>query len=275
MTDPKAKPVLGAVSEYPQVYSPETLFPVPRAENRRLLGGQPALPFAGVDIWNAYELSWLDLRGKPVAATGAFTFPASSPNLIESKSLKLYLNSLNQTRFQNTADVHRTIAADLEAAAGEPVQVHIEPLAGSSDQTLSDLPGECLDELAIDVADYDVNPHLLRAAASGQPTAESLYTRLFKSNCPVTGQPDWASVLIRYRGPAIDRAGLLKYLVSYRNCSAFHEHCVESIFVHILSRCRPVELTVYARYLRRGGLDINPFRSNFEAPPENLRIPRQ
>lgn len=275
MTDTKANPVLGKASDYPQVYSPESLFPVSRADNRSKLGSHPQLPFQGVDIWNAYELSWLDSRGKPVAAMGAFTFPAISPNLIESKSLKLYLNSLNQTRFQHTADVLTTIAADLSAAAGAPVEVRIDPLPGTGSPTLAVLPGECLDELAIDVADYDVNPSLLSTAESGQSSSETLYTDLFKSNCPVTGQPDWASVLIRYRGPTIERDGLLKYLVSYRNCSAFHEHCVESIFVHILSRCQPVALTVYARYLRRGGLDINPFRSNFEAAAENLRIPRQ
>lgn len=265
---------LGQPSHYPQAYTPALLYPVSRAENRETLA-RGKLPFQGVDIWNAYELSWLDARGKPVVATGELTFPADSPNLIESKSLKLYLNSLNQTRFETTARVLETIQRDLSNGAGAAVQVRIDPMMNSPLPTLAVLPGECLDGLDIDVADYDVNPDLLGRVVGGKSIFETLHSHLFKSNCPVTGQPDWASILIRYRGPAIEHAHLLRYLVSYRNCSAFHEHCVESVFVHILERCQPEQLTVYGRYTRRGGLDINPFRSNFEFQPSNLRLPRQ
>lgn len=275
MNNATRRPVLGQASDYPRVYSPGLLLAVPRADNRARLLGDAELPWTGVDIWNAYELSWLNARGKPVAAIGQFIFPAASPNLIESKSLKLYLNSLNQHRFESSAQAGQTIGADLSAVAGEAVTVEVTPVSHAAGPGLTDLPGHCLDALDIDITDYDVTPALLDGAAGGAATFETVHSHLFKSNCPVTGQPDWASILVRYRGPAMDHAHLLRYLVSYRNCSAFHEDCVERVFVDLLKRCRPEALTVYARYTRRGGLDINPFRSNFEKTPENLRLLRQ
>ena len=274
MNDAPAVP-LGQASTYPQDYAPDLLCPIGRAENRARLGLGSDLPFDGVDIWNAYELSWLDDRGKPTAAVGEFLVPARSPQLIESKSLKLYLNSLNQVRFAALADVQQTIRTDLTAATGADVIVRLCPIADLGAATLGTLPGICLDTLAVTISDYDVNSQLLQATLDGEVRSEALHTHLFKSNCPVTGQPDWASVLVSYRGPTIKHAGLLQYLISYRNCTAFHEDCVERIFVDLQQRCRPEALSVYARYSRRGGLDINPFRSDFEGPPANLRLPRQ
>ncbi len=266
---------LGQTGTYPRNYAPDLLVAIARAENRARLGVGPELPFHGVDTWNAYELSWLDDRGKPNAAVGEFVVPAGSPRLVESKSLKLYLNSLNQARFAALAEVQQTIQTDLTAAAGSDVLVRLCPVVDVDVAVPGTLPGICLDALAVEISDYDVNPRLLRVTLNGDVRSEALYTHLFKSNCPVTGQPDWASVLVRYRGPAVDHAGLLKYLISYRNCTAFHEDCVERIFCDLQRHCRPEALTVYARYNRRGGLDINPFRSNFEGPPQNLRLARQ
>jgi 7-cyano-7-deazaguanine reductase len=266
---------VGQTGPYPRNYAPDLLVPIARAENRARLGLGAKLPFHGVDTWNAYELSWLDDGGKPTAAVGEFVVPAESPRLVESKSLKLYLNSLNQTRFATLANVQQTIQTDLAAAAGSDVLVTLCPVVDLDVAPLDTLPGICLDALDLAISDYDVNPRLLRTTLNGGVRAEALYTHLFKSNCPVTGQPDWASVLVRYRGPAMDHGGLLEYLVSYRNCTAFHEDCVERIFVDLQRHCRPEALTVYARYNRRGGLDINPFRSDFEEPLENLRLARQ
>lgn len=265
---------LGKHSDYVSVYTPSLLSPIPRAESRRSLGiDAAALPFSGADLWTAYELSWLNARGKPQVAAAEFRFPAESPSLVESKSLKLYLNSLNQSRFDDAEQVRNIIAADLANASGAPVEVRLMSLAEVAQAGVASCVGERVDDLDIDIDSYTLDPGLLRAA--GPVVEETLYSELLKSNCPVTGQPDWGTVTLSYRGLAIDRAGLLRYIVSFREHGDFHENCVERIFVDVMARCGPEELTVSARYTRRGGLDINPFRSNCGREALSARLARQ
>jgi 7-cyano-7-deazaguanine reductase len=258
---------LGHHVAYPAQYDPALLFPIERAANRAALGlaaAQP-LPFHGADIWTAYELSWLNARGKPLVAMAVFTIPADSPRLVESKSFKLYLNSFNQTRLDDESLLRERLARDLGAAVGAPVKLDLIAPRDFARQTIAELEGADLDALDVAIDTYQPAPELLRHAAGsrdGDAVEETLVSRLLKSNCPVTGQPDWASVQIRYRGRAIDREALLKYIVSFREHAGFHEHCVEQIHTDIMRACAPAELTVYARYTRRGGLDINPWRSN-------------
>ena len=260
----------------PDEYSPDLLQSIPRAEGRGRLGITGTLPFAGEDIWNAYELSWLGTDGKPVAATGEFRIPADSPNIIESKSLKLYLNSLNGSRYESPESVRGTIAADLGRVCGAEAQVRLHTSASAVPPAQGEPVGDCIDTEALEKPVYDLDPSLLRDSVDSESrVAETLHSNLLKTNCPVTGQPDWATVMIRYRGPGIRHGALLAYLISYRNHTEFHEQCVERMFVDIERFCRPLALSVYARYLRRGGLDINPFRSNFETPPPNVRLMRQ
>jgi 7-cyano-7-deazaguanine reductase len=267
---------LGKPASYRDEYDPALLCPFPRRPKRAELGLGEALPFAGFDLWNAYELSWLTPAGKPVVAMGEFRFPCTSPFLVESKSFKLYLNSFNQTRFADFTAVMAAIECDLARACGSPAGVMLRPLTAATGAVIADLPGRCLDDLDVTISRYALDPGALEGAADpGCVVAESLHSHLLKSNCLVTRQPDWGSVLIRYRGPRIDPAALLRYLVSYRRHSEFHEQCVERIFVDLLRYCRPEQLTVYARYTRRGGLDINPFRSNFETDIPNWRLVRQ
>lgn len=264
---------LGREVAYPAHYDPDLLFPIARAGARAELGlDNAALPFAGHDRWHAYELGWLDLRGKPQVAVATLTVPADSPNLIESKSLKLYLNSLNAARFAGAEAVYALIAQDLSARAG--AQVTVAPgLPGFGVEADALL----LDALELDIDDYGP-PNPAHLAAGGEVVSETLVSHLLKSNCPVTGQPDWGSVVLRYAGPRIDRAGLLRYLVSFRDHAGFHEQCVERIFADVSARCAPVKLSVEARYTRRGGLDINPWRitPGWEAgAPAPLRELRQ
>jgi 7-cyano-7-deazaguanine reductase len=246
--------LLGREVVYPSRYAPDLLFPIPRAAARAAIGlDSQALPFAGHDRWQAYELSWLDPRGKPQVATATLSVPAASPNLIESKSLKLYLNSLNSERFNGVDAVCARIARDLSSRAGADVGVRPGlPPFGETD-------GVLLDTLELDIDDYGPpNPSYLHAA--GSPVGETLISHLLKSNCPVTGQPDWGTVELRYEGRRIDHAGLLRYLISFREHAGFHEQCVERIFSDVLAHCAPLRLSVEARYTRRGGLDINPWR---------------
>ena len=262
---------LGRDVSYPGEYDASLLCPIPRHLSRVELGIEVgASPFFGEDIWNAYELSWLNSRGKPMVAEAEFRFAADTPAIIESKSFKLYLNSLNQTRFDSRQALVARMAEDLSAAAGGPVAV---VLTESGAESVAQLPGLCLDALDIDVDSYAFNPDTL--AASGEPVEESLHSHLLRSLCPVTGQPDWGSVLVHYRGPAINREGLLRYIISYRQHQEFHEQCVERIYRDIQSRCQPQSLLVCARYLRRGGLDINPYRSSEPVNYPNLRLGRQ
>ena len=257
--------LLGREVAYPTRYDPSLLFPIARAAGRAAIGLSAPLPFVGHDRWHAYELSWLDPRGKPRVAAATFVVPCDSPNLVESKSLKLYLNSFNAHRFDDDAAVLRTIAADLSAAAGAPVQARfgLPSIAGPE---ADGSEGESIDALEVAIESYGPpEPAYLRA--QGEAVEETLRSDLLKSNCPVTGQPDWAGVRIAYRGPRIDREGLLRYLVSFREHAEFHEQCVERIFADLLARCAPRSLSVEARYTRRGGLDINPWRATQDVPP--------
>lgn len=264
---------LGRETAYTGTYAPDLLYPMPREENRREIGIAGDLPFDGCDIWTAYELSWLNPAGKPVVALAEFRVPCASEWIVESKSVKLYLNSFAQTRVADGEEVRAIVAGDLCRATGSDVAVRLTDARQFSDARVAEPPGTCVDGLEVATDAYNVEPAFL--TASGEPVETRLYSHLLRSNCPVTDQPDWGTVCVHAVGPAIDPAGFLKYVVSYRDHHAFHEHCVERMYVDILDRCRPERLTVYARYTRRGGVDINPFRSNFEAAPENVRTARQ
>jgi 7-cyano-7-deazaguanine reductase len=266
---------LGHATDYPDHYAPSQLYPVARAPQRAALGIGDKLPFAGIDQWTAYELTWLDLRGKPQVALATVEVPIDSPSIIESKSMKLYLGSFAQTRYPGRADVAAAIGRDLSKAAGAPVAVTLQGPETFAAQAIHELEGESLDALPVACDAYEVDAALLGAPGDAV-VAQTLTTHLFRSVCPVTGQPDIASLQIAYRGRRIDREALLRYLVSYRCHAGFHEHCVERIFVDVAARCGCESLTVLARFTRRGGLDINPFRSNAGLrPPPNVRSARQ
>ena len=263
---------LGRATSYPDQYTPDLLYAIARIEAREALGIGGAPPFLGFDIWNAWDLTWLDAGGLPQVATAEIRVPADSVNLVESKSLKLYLGSFAMSRFDTAADLAAVITRDLATCVGTDVYVVIRPSADGAG--IARLPGDCLDGLQVSCDTYEVNPKLLRRHDQAL-VAEDLHTNLLRSLCPVTGQPDMGSLMISYRGPRIDRAGLLRYVVSYRRHQDFHEACVERMFMDIRERCGAEQLTVYARYQRRGGIDINPFRSNFEADAPNTRLWRQ
>ncbi|MFQ2623798.1 NADPH-dependent 7-cyano-7-deazaguanine reductase QueF [Aeromonas caviae] len=265
---------LGQQSAYISQYTPSLLQPVPRSLNRDDLGLRGELPFQGCDVWTLYELSWLNAKGKPVVAIGEVFVPATSPNLIESKSFKLYLNSFNQTRCDSLEAVQALLVQDLSGCAGAPVSVTLFTLDQAPHQ-IAQLPGECIDSLDIEVDGYEFDETLLQGAAGREIVEETLHSHLLKSNCLVTSQPDWGSVVIHYRGPRLDREKLLRYLISFRQHNEFHEQCIERIFTDLKHFCDPEQLTVHARYTRRGGLDINPFRSDWEPVPANLRLIRQ
>ncbi|MGX9217504.1 NADPH-dependent 7-cyano-7-deazaguanine reductase QueF [Massilia varians] len=277
MNTPDQSP-LGKTSAYQSQYAPELLFPIPRLQKREEigLGAGKTLPFFGVDIWNAYELSWLNMRGKPQVAIATITAPADSPNIVESKSFKLYLNSFNQTRLAGTDALAELLRQDLSAAFGAPVHVTITTPDAFGSLAMGELEGSLLDRLDVEIDQYVPSPELLSANQTEAPVEETLVSHLLKSNCLVTGQPDWGTVQIRYVGPQIDQEGLLKYLIGFREHNEFHEQCVERIFMDVLRQCKPTKLAVYARYTRRGGLDINPWRANFSTgKPSNLRTARQ
>jgi len=265
---------LGKATVYADRYDPGLLFPIPRAAKRAEIGVGDPLPFHGIDIWNAYELSWLDAHGKPQLAVAEFRVPASSPNIIESKSFKLYLNGFAQEPLASAEALCTVLQRDLSAAAGATVAVTLHP-ARTAAHVFADLDGTSIDELPITLDDYGPPKADYLRADAGASVEETLVSDLLRSNCPVTGQPDWGSVQIAYRGAPIDREGLLRYLVSFRTHTEFHEQCVERIYTDVTARCAPERLSVYARYTRRGGLDINPFRSSVPAVPQNLRGARQ
>jgi 7-cyano-7-deazaguanine reductase len=254
-------------------YNPGHLFPVPRLEGRQEIGLGKTLPFRGADTWNAYEISWLNRKGRPEVAIGRFIFPCDTVNLIESKSLKLYLNSFNLERFDSSAAVRSTTEADLSNTAGGPVAVNLTPAKKFAAACIGSPPGQCLDDLDIETHDFRIDPGTLDT--TGDQVEKTVFSNLLRTNCPVTGQPDWGTVVIRYRGQRIDPEGLLKYIVSYREHTGFHENCVERIFTDISARCAPDRLLVMARFTRRGGLDINPWRSNYEVAPDLSRYARQ
>ena len=274
--------LLGKTVGYADQYDASLLYPLPRAAQRAEIGitGQPT--FVGADVWTAYELSWLNLRGKPQVAMARFIVPCESSHLVESKSLKLYLNSMNNTRFASADEVKKTLQHDLSAAvwhggvvqSSVGVQLLLPEQFGA--EKIQELQGVNLDRLDLDCTHYQPAPELLTAAHGEQPVTETLISHLLKSNCLVTGQPDWGSVSISYSGPQIEQAGLLQYIVSFRNHNEFHEHCVERIYMDIMQRCQPTKLCVHARYTRRGGVDINPWRSSHpQAMPPQIRTARQ
>jgi 7-cyano-7-deazaguanine reductase len=273
---PDASP-LGKPAAYQAQYNPSLLFPIARQEKRNEFGISGTLPFFGVDIWNAYEVSWLNLRGKPQIGIVTVTAPADSVNLVESKSFKLYLNSFNQTKLAGPDTLLELLRTDLSSAFGAPVQVALTLPDAFSKLKFEELDGLLLDRLDIEVTEYSPAPSLLKANHAEAPVEETLVSHLLKSNCLVTGQPDWGSIQIRYVGSPIDQEALLKYLIGFREHNEFHEQCVERIFMDLLRQCKPQKLSVYARYTRRGGLDINPWRSNFTTGqrPSNSRSARQ
>jgi 7-cyano-7-deazaguanine reductase len=283
MTTPQMPPdspqdsPLGKPATYKSEYDASLLFPIAREGKRAELGITGTVPFFGIDIWNAYEVSWLNLRGKPQIAIVTFMIPADSPNIVESKSFKLYLNSFNQTRLAGLDALLELLRADLSAAVGRPVQVNATLPEDFGGLKMGTMEGLLLDRLDIEVDNYSPDTSLLFAEDAEAPVEETLVSHLLKSNCLVTGQPDWGSVQIRYVGSQINQEGLLKYLIGYRNHNEFHEQCVERIFMDLLRHCRPQKLSVYARFTRRGGLDINPWRSNFTTGqrPSNARLSRQ
>ena len=265
---------LGKKSRYINTYTPSLLFPIPRKLKRDELGlqiGQDGkLPFAGYDLWNGFELSWLNLKGKPVVALGEFIFPCESHSIIESKSFKLYLNSFNQSKFESFAQVSELMRSDLSLCVGSAVSVRILPLS-EGPRNLGTLTGVCLDDLDVECTLYTPAPHLLGVSEADVEVEERVYTNLLKSNCLVTGQPDWGSLQVEYSGRKINPEGLLKYIVSMRDHNEFHEQCVERIFNDLQKACHPRWLTVYAQYTRRGGLDISPLRTNRPGAPVSIR----
>lgn len=273
---------LGKSSAYVDQYDASLLFPIPRLLKREEIGAGSNPPFFGADLWTAFELSWLNLRGKPQVALAHFTIPCETPNLIESKSFKLYLNSFNNSRFADGSEVLARLRADLCEAVWRgsnhkgSIGVQLIDFEKFDAQQVHELDGQLLDRLDVECTQYTPAPELLRASHGEAPVSETLVSNLLKSNCLVTGQPDWGSVQIQYTGPQIDQEGLLQYLVSFRNHNEFHEQCVERIFMDVWSRCKPIKLVVYARYTRRGGLDINPLRTSHPgALPANVRTARQ
>jgi 7-cyano-7-deazaguanine reductase len=265
---------MGKVTVYPEKFDPELLVAIPRSVNRNLLGLNDSLPFVGSDTWYAYELSWLDGQGKPRVAIARFSFSCNSPNLVESKSFKLFLNSLNQEKIANEQTLLAILNEHLSRCSGDEVEIELFELT-ESEKLLQRPEGHCLDELPVTTNIYQPDPTLLHCNEA-KITEESLYTNLFKSNCPVTDQPDWGSIGIYYHGAAIDHAGLLKYFISYRLHTDYHENCVEKIFVDIQRHCQPEKLIVQANFLRRGGLDINPVRcSHTDLIAKPLRYIRQ
>jgi 7-cyano-7-deazaguanine reductase len=260
---------LGRETDYPQNYAPDVLFPIARGESREPLGLAGPLPFSGTDIWNAWELTWLGPGRLPKVATAEIRVPAESPNLVESKSLKLYLGSYAMSEFDDDAAVCAAIGTDLSAVTGAVVDVAL-----NADVAVVEPDGTCIDNADAECTATDVDASLL-AADDGEIVDECLHTHLLRSLCPVTNQPDLGSLIVCYAGPRIDPAALLRYIVSFRLHQDFHEACVERMFVDILERCRPTRLSIHGRYQRRGGIDINPFRSSQDERPANTRLWRQ
>ncbi|MBH0071568.1 MULTISPECIES: NADPH-dependent 7-cyano-7-deazaguanine reductase QueF [Pseudoalteromonas] len=268
--------VLGQSTEYIDQYTPSLLFPIARKLNRDALNiDEAALPFKGQDIWTGYELSWLNAKGKPQVAIAVFTFACQSTHLVESKSFKLYLNSFNQTRFNSRDEVKQHLVKDLTAVVNSLVQVTLYNADEYNCLPYTPLPGECIDDLDIEIDNYDIDAHSLKSQ-SNKTVTETLHSHLLKSNCLITSQPDWASVIIRYTGEQICRESLLRYLISFRTHNEFHEQCVERIYSDLSTQLSIKNLEVYARYTRRGGLDINPYRSTHNNDtPFAVKINRQ
>lgn len=264
--------VLGQRTAFPDHYAPEMLVPIPRADNRRTLGiADGSIPFLGADIWTAYELSWLNARGKPQLAIVHLIVPCETPYLVESKSLKLYLNSFSSEAVESAEHIRQTIARDVGQVvwgAERDVGVRLTEPDAFAQQQITGFEGQCMDRLDVECSVYSAPAAELLRCVPGEesPVQEVLYSRLLKSNCLVTGQPDWGSVQVAYTGRQIDQERLLQYIVSYRSHNAFHEHCAERMYMDIMRQCQPLKLRVYTRYTRRGGIDINPLRSSHPQP---------
>jgi 7-cyano-7-deazaguanine reductase len=254
--------LLGKPTEYKNQYDKSLLTPIPRSIGRKELALPKELPFFGFDLWNCYEVSWLNKSGKPCVKFLDFEVPANSEYLIESKSLKLYLNSFNNTKFENESEVANIIQKDLSDTANANVNIKISTLAKYNLSQISQFSGKSIDDLDVEISDYNVKSELLELAENNNYVEEILFSDLLKSNCLITNQPDWASIQIKYSGTQIDHKSLLKYIISFRNHNEFHEQCVEHIFNDIMTKCKPKTLTVFAKYTRRGGIDINPLRTN-------------
>ncbi len=256
--------ILGQTVTYKDKYDKNLLVGIPRIIARNEINLSEKLPFTGVDIWNCYEISWLNGKGKPCVKILQFIVPSDSEQIVESKSVKLYLNSFNGTQFASDQEVTAFIQKDLSDIVGKKVIVCLYDLNKFYRQSLTLFEGVNIDNLDVEIHDYQVNSNLLKNSDSEELVEETLYSNLLKSNCLVTNQPDWASLQIKYRGKKIDHNSLLSYIISFRNHSEFHEQCVEHIFNDIMTKCMPNDLTVYAKYTRRGGIDISPYRTNLE-----------
>jgi len=267
---------LGSQTEHPKQYQPDVLYPIPRWASRSLLDIDKKIQMYGLDHWQAYELSWLNTKGKPQVALGEFYFNSDSENIVESKSLKLYLNSLNQERYENRDVVKSLVEQDLSAVSRSEVKVVIHPLDEIEDETIGARAGRCIDHIDVELVCQQPEAELLSMVAADADD-EVLYSDLFRSNCPVTGQPDWASIELRYTGKKIDESSLLQYLISFREHQGYHEECAERIFRDIMLTCQPRELRVGMNFLRRGGLDINVYRSTAPVTSDsvNSRLIRQ
>jgi 7-cyano-7-deazaguanine reductase len=260
---------LGEQSDYPRHYDPDLLYAIPRWASRSLLNIDKTIPLQGFDLWRAYELSWLNERGKPQVAMGELYFDARSENLVESKSLKLYLNSLNNETFASADSFSARVATDLKELTRSEVQVVIRQLAESPLSHVQVPPGKCIDDMDSGIIEIQPDAEILKTTGS-QTEHSALYSNLFRSNCPITGQPDWATVMVQYSGPTIDEQSLLAYLCSFRQHAGYHEECAEMIYRDLMFKCEPTDLVVGMNFARRGGLDINPFRSNQPISPERM-----
>lgn len=258
---------------YISTYTPELLFAIPRKSKRDEIGVPEKLPFHGRDYWMAYEISWLNLQGKPQIAWAQFSFPCDSECIIESKSMKLYLNSFNQSRYASMTEVEEVIRKDYSVLLNCEVEVKLFPPSWDKHPPRQDFTGICVDGLEVETDVYQVNANLLKVEE--EVVDEAIYSHLLKSNCLVTHQPDWAAVWVHYVGKKIDHTSFLKYIISFREHYEFHEQCIERIYMDILNHCKPEKLTVFGKYSRRGGIEIEPYRSNFESAPQSFKIIRQ
>lgn len=267
---------LGKNTEYVGNYQPNLLQPVPRKLNRDAIEvNEESLPFYGQDIWYGYEISWLNSKGKPIVRVAEFIFHCTSPNIVESKSFKLYLNSFNQTKFSDESQVIEAMQKDLANCSGAEVEVNLYRVDKCDALAITSMEAECIDDLDIEMDEYQLSTETLTVEENSEKTETTLVSHLLKSNCLITNQPDWATIYIQYKGMKISETGLLKYLVSFREHNEFHEQCVERIFTDIMNLCQPEYLSVYARYTRRGGLDINPYRSTLDENAPKARTLRQ
>lgn len=261
---------LGQKSAYPKNYDPKQLFAVERSLQRKSMGLDCSAMSHGLDQWVAYELSWLDSFGKPKKAIAQFLVPSSSLFLAESKSVKLYLNSLNFEKFAHENEVKKLIEKDLFAICQAEIKVELNPPQLESTQnTLADY--FCLDDLPVQISSYQREPRFLAKVKKEEQTHEKLCSHLFKSHCLVTGQPDWGSIFIEYSGAKINHEGLLRYLVSYNQHVGFSENCIEQIFCDLWALGLD-KLMVFGRFTRRGGIEINPYRASFKTDWPIIRL---